>query len=548
VDTFWHLASGRWILSHGKIPREDPFRFTSDGYPWVDHEWLFQVVLAALERVLGLGSLVPGRALFLVALALVVAWSFRRSGTPPAVAAILVGAVILGVRSRLFLRPELVTMAGLALLLSLLQGYRKTGGSWVTTGSLVATVVVWANAHPGVITAPLVAGAFLVGSRLPGGSGPAGLLPWRSIMAVPLILALSMLINPYGAEILLASGKILAAFEGLDATNPDWSNAWEAPRPFFFVVLVALVVFLLVGKRRGARLDPATGLVFLLLLPLGLAGVRHQPLVVVSGAFLAAELAASWPRADPGKGGNGRTVTVLALGFSALVALWCVWSPTTGPLRPRGASPRFGFGLQAGLQPVSAVDRVQEMPGLGNLYNDVAFGGYLLWRLFPPRQVFIESRNEVNPGLLHEVEAARRDSRLWQSLVERYAIDGALVRYNERQIPVFSLTVHGQPAAAPEYHTSSALLFPREVFALLFWDDSSMLFVRRSKAREALLAEQAYESVQPEDWQAMLTRAAGDMGFRQEVREELVRRIREQPASRRAESLLEAVQALPEVE
>ena len=52
-DVFWHLASGRWIVEHGRIPRTDPFRFTSHGAPWVDHEWLFQVLLysrAAADR------------------------------------------------------------------------------------------------------------------------------------------------------------------------------------------------------------------------------------------------------------------------------------------------------------------------------------------------------------------------------------------------------------------------------------------------------------------------------------------------------------------
>ena len=41
-DTFWHLKTGEWILSHGAIPRTDPFSTTVYGKSWLDREWLFQ--------------------------------------------------------------------------------------------------------------------------------------------------------------------------------------------------------------------------------------------------------------------------------------------------------------------------------------------------------------------------------------------------------------------------------------------------------------------------------------------------------------------------
>jgi hypothetical protein len=44
-DLFWHLATGKHILESGAVPRGDPFSFTAAGAPWVDHSWLFQLVL-----------------------------------------------------------------------------------------------------------------------------------------------------------------------------------------------------------------------------------------------------------------------------------------------------------------------------------------------------------------------------------------------------------------------------------------------------------------------------------------------------------------------
>jgi hypothetical protein len=65
----WHLASGRWILSERAVPRADPFSLTAAGTPWLDHEWLFQVVAALADGLGGAEALVALRALAVAALA-----------------------------------------------------------------------------------------------------------------------------------------------------------------------------------------------------------------------------------------------------------------------------------------------------------------------------------------------------------------------------------------------------------------------------------------------------------------------------------------------
>jgi hypothetical protein len=39
-DVSWHVATGRWIIAHGRIPTADPFSFTAAGHPWVATEWM----------------------------------------------------------------------------------------------------------------------------------------------------------------------------------------------------------------------------------------------------------------------------------------------------------------------------------------------------------------------------------------------------------------------------------------------------------------------------------------------------------------------------
>ena len=38
-DTYWHVAVGGWILSHGGFPDVDIYSFTKAGEPWISTSW-----------------------------------------------------------------------------------------------------------------------------------------------------------------------------------------------------------------------------------------------------------------------------------------------------------------------------------------------------------------------------------------------------------------------------------------------------------------------------------------------------------------------------
>ena len=44
TDTWWHLASGRWMVEHGQVLKHDPFSHTVPGKPRVQHGWLVQIL------------------------------------------------------------------------------------------------------------------------------------------------------------------------------------------------------------------------------------------------------------------------------------------------------------------------------------------------------------------------------------------------------------------------------------------------------------------------------------------------------------------------
>src|SRR3989475_7459597 len=61
-DFWWHITTGNWILTNHAVPRHDLYTFTVSNHRWITHEWLSEVILAALYAVgrLPLVSLVLG--------------------------------------------------------------------------------------------------------------------------------------------------------------------------------------------------------------------------------------------------------------------------------------------------------------------------------------------------------------------------------------------------------------------------------------------------------------------------------------------------------
>jgi hypothetical protein len=67
-DVSWHIAAGRWIIEHRAIPRTDTFSFTAFGHPWIDTEWLAEIIYATSFNLFGYAGLAVVVAAAMIAL------------------------------------------------------------------------------------------------------------------------------------------------------------------------------------------------------------------------------------------------------------------------------------------------------------------------------------------------------------------------------------------------------------------------------------------------------------------------------------------------
>lgn len=523
----WHLASGRLILQERAFLRADPFSLTAGGTPWLDHEWLFQVVAALADGLAGAPGLVVLRALAVAALAALLLLIAVRSGLSPPAALLLSLLCVAAARPRFFVRPELVTLLVVpaCVWLYLTRHGRRPA---LSLAGLAVLMVVGANAHGGVLVVPFLLGGILAADavqmlavrridRRALAAGAAGLA----------VAALAPLINPYGWHLYEAPFRLAHLIGQPHISNPEWFPPTPGLAPALYAALAVTVIVMALRERRLSR--------WALLAMAAALALRHFRNLGIFFALLPLVLApalATWRAlADPAAGAAARRrrADLLAVAAAAVLAASVAVAPQPG----------FGFAYAEELYPSAACDFLDRegLPG-AELYNDVRFGGYLIDRYWPQRQVFQDDRNEIHERLLREIWTIFQasDAPAFTGLLERYGCDTALVRYHP------PLRVQGPGGRVSGMRGFSALWFPRSEWALVYWDDVAMVFVRRAAAPPGLLERHEYRVLRPDDLEELARRLADSEAFREAAGTELARALHDNPESWRAHRILRLFQ------
>jgi hypothetical protein len=249
-DLWGHLTFGRDILRDRAIATVDPYSFTQD-QPWVNHEWLSELLFAAVHGAAGVAGLIVLKTAVLL-VTLLVAWRLLSGVRPEAWKWALLALVVfvLGPAALSF-RPQLWSLLGTALLVALLRG--RAHLLWT-----IPLFVAWANLHGGWIVGAGLFSAWLFGRALDG-------VALRSLVTPSLILGTAVvatLINPYGVGL----WEFLAATVRMTRDITEWKPVWEQLEPSKAILWgLSTTAFAVTLARRWGRLSfawliPATGL------------------------------------------------------------------------------------------------------------------------------------------------------------------------------------------------------------------------------------------------------------------------------------------------
>src|SRR5262245_21946933 len=139
-----HIKAGQYLATHGVLPPAlDVFSYTAEDRPWTNLTWGFDLLAAAIYAI---GSFAGLSVVKAVAIA-VAFWLIGRVSLPgiPTWWGSICGVVaILGCHLRFSADPDMVTIFGMALALTILHGWREfQSAKWLWL--YVPLMIVWCN-------------------------------------------------------------------------------------------------------------------------------------------------------------------------------------------------------------------------------------------------------------------------------------------------------------------------------------------------------------------------------------------------------------------
>jgi tetratricopeptide (TPR) repeat protein len=494
-DAWTHLAHGREIVQRGALPANEPFSFPSTTMPYHNTEWLFDVLLYLAFLAAGYAGVTLLKAL-VVTLAFWVLWRDANLPLEPAAGAgvraagalLALWLVLFVIKPRFVERPDIVLMVFLPLTIYALDAYRLQGRRRCLY-ALPAVQVLWVNIHPSAIVAAVPLGAFLVGGGalhalrrwrgvdVAGTPGPREL---RTVAAVGAGMLVASVLNPHGLEALTLplrlTGGSWFSREVAELQAPTFA---DNPAPFVIVSLLTLAL------AAGVRRLPLIELV--LVAPFAYLGLTANRFVFLLAIVAAPVIARALAQAlAPLAAVRARPIgEALGIGVAAAgIVLSALALAQRGPF----ADPRkiAGIGVNQRFVPEGAL-RYLDRAGLeGRVFTVLHLGGYIEWRDFPRRVPIIDGRGYVPPGLLDEIHFARLYTGHLDRLRRTYGFDVAVVDY-----PAYA----GDSIEDMAADVDVALASPD--FALVYWDDVALVYVRRAAAPAGLLERDEYRHVRP---------------------------------------------------
>lgn len=391
-DFWWHIASGREILRHG-LSTVDPFGV----YPAADAvrndtvlkgQWLGQVVLYGLFAAGGVNAVVAFRVLVLLACLGLVLWRCRRLAVGWWPTALLLVLAALSIGDFGGERPQLLSFL-LAGLFFLALDRAERDSRWLFALPLLS--LLWANSHGGVLLGVALLSLWTTLKLFDAASSSRQKRHWLLALVA---VALASLATPNGVQtyyyLFDLQGSVLqsrtseyvSVFQ-LYTLGQWWSQLWV-------LLFYAVAVVGCIGLYWQRRWRPLAVTLFLALI--SASSVRYFIFfLLLASPYIALGLQQLAQRNFPRLAAGQRVPTAASLPLMVAMVAVLLWGAWRGEL--------FRGGFYAAAYPVAIADFMQRSlpPTVAEqapprVFNNLEWGGYLLWRLAPRLQLYIDGR------------------------------------------------------------------------------------------------------------------------------------------------------------
>lgn len=489
-DTWWQLLSGKWMLEHGQVTHTDIFSYTMSGVRWVNVKWLYEIIIAGIEKVLGpegimlLQSVVNVAILWL--LLHIIKQAKKHWGIPASAFFTIISAILflVVVEYRMAGRPEMISHLMCALMLW--HFWRNPTLQWKALILPVVLQGIWANMHEGYPIGIVMIGTFAVGSVLAyflnkddnylKTAGRASVLLGLSILV--------LLVNPNGWQLWLQPFEIFRQVN-VNKYTTELYNAWQPEywtiQAKIYIACVALVVIFWIlrlvqaSKEHDNRFKNPITVFYLLLIVLfgylSLTANRNVPFAAIV-LFPSLPVMAAWV-IDKWHIYNKGIYTALAkrsVLLASIIAIVLYVYVVNNKYYIATKSPnRYGLKIDASHAPLGAVSFIKQHNIKGIAFSDYFVSSYLLWALYPDFKSYIDLRDlDIFPAkFFDEYFKLYNDPERFEGLNKKYHFNYVVL-------------------ANKQLDGLQRKLYWGEDYNMIYVDESAVIFLRNSPENNRL--------------------------------------------------------------
>jgi hypothetical protein len=468
-DLWWHLKLGEYLFNHLQLPSTDSFSYVASGQQQFTGEWLADAVIYLIFISGGFLGLNLFKAAILLTTFFLLYLRMRDVSNDAKVNVVAVVLTLLLVlfsgRFHLFARPYLFSLPMVAGFLYILENRHRYDRYRLLVLPLL--MALWVNLSVGAIF-----GVFLVCMAM-----LSEIFQQRSIRLLPIFLltALASLVNPetyrYFTYVLFWATDSTNALTGenqpisLDLLfgGGFWYTIW-----FQILAVGSIIGFI---HKRGWK-DFFQFSVFSFFLYEAFRHIRLVDLFGLAAAPYFFSLLLAITEKLPRLPSQKRLILQIS------IAIFIFTLIPLAVLNSRVYT--FGVGLKESAFPEEAIRFLDEHKIQGRMFNSYGFGGYIIWR-GGGRQVFIDGRYPrfYTPDQFGEYYQMMESAEAWRTGELKYGFDYAIIEYDV------------QSQRFPRH------LLENPDWAIVYWDNQSIIFVRRLPKWAALIDAREYRVVQP---------------------------------------------------
>jgi tetratricopeptide (TPR) repeat protein len=469
-DFFWHIATGRWIVENGTLPENDPFSYSTLPFKSEREKfiltsyWLSQVTYYTLYSFFGYPGIIALRFLILGLIIYFLTKRLITKGISYSLYAPLIAfSLLVLILTYPMDRPQVFSFLFFTILFYLLDELDK--GKRYALYVIPSLMILWSNMHGGFILGQIVLFIYLIAEIfnrivLKTNNGLN-----KNILIASFSGIFAGFINPniYRAisETLRTSSVITEGIIEYMSTIEFFLTFGALHVVIYWFVLLLTILALIYKMKRGFDLKS-----LMLVAGFGYFSFtqgRYMAFFVLFALPLIGEFVSyrKWKKTLE------LSLLVIAIAFSTAIIFrhefFSHAKEITSTLKGRYVSSYYPDGAVRFISALSPKER---------LYNYYGWGGYLIWRFYPEKKVFVDGRQlyedvyQLSRSIENVViEPLIGGDPYWKAILKSYNINYVLIPVYEKKgnvIPLF-IELLKDNEWVPVFFTENSIVFVRRI-------------------------------------------------------------------------------------